>query len=68
MRGIIEVFNKLCRNIASGLEKTPDVILGSIRFHNTHFVTLLIYIQEVGYIRGKLNNEACSSLGTMLYL
>ena len=71
MRGVIGRFNKLRRKISSGVLKTADKLVSSIRFWNTHKGDLPHYLfmfWKLDTLGKELINTVCSRLLTMLNL
>ena len=71
MRGLIDGFNELCRQIASGREKTADESMSAIRFRTTPKVDLphnSYIFRKPEPLGTEMKNVACSRLGMMLHL
>ena len=71
MRGLIESFNNLHRNIALGMENKADYSMSAIHFWTTpkgDIPQYLFIFSNLDPFGRELNNTACSRSVNMLYL
>ena len=71
IRGLIDSFNDLRRQIASGVGKTSDGLMSAIQFFTTPKGDLPHYsfiFRNMGPLGTEMKDLACSRFGTMLHL